>query len=118
MYSSSEHAVLVVEDDLIQRRQLVRALEDSGYCLLQASNGMEAIRILFSEKVNLVLTDIRMPTVDGASLLKYIKTYLPHIPVVVSTAYPQEMEEIKPDALLCKPFRPEELINRVQLLLP
>jgi CheY-like chemotaxis protein len=113
----STRTVLVVEDDFIHRRQLVRALEEFGYRLSQASNGMQAVRILDSRDIHLVLTDIRMPFVDGISLLKYIKIFFPHIPVVIATAYPGEIEDLKPDALLCKPFGPEDLISWVQRLI-
>lgn len=113
----SERTLLVVEDDFVQRRQLVRALEGLGYRVFQASNGLQAIRLLDARKIHLVLTDIRMPFVDGVSLLKYVKTFFPHIPVVVATAYPGEMEAPKPDALLCKPFGPDKLVAWVQRLL-
>jgi len=113
----STRTILVVEDDFIQRRQLVRVLEEVGYTLFHAPDGLQAIRMLGSRKIHLVLTDIRMPFVDGISLLKYVKTFFPHIPVVVATAYPGEMEDLRPDALLCKPFGPEELTSWVQRLI-
>ena len=91
--------------------------EELGHTLLQASDGLQAIRMLGIRRIHLVLTDIRMPFVDGISLLKYIKIFFPHIPVVVATAYPGEMEDLKPDAVLCKPFGPEELISWVQRLI-
>jgi CheY-like chemotaxis protein len=112
-----ERTILVVEDDFIQRRQLVSALGEVGYRLFQASGGLQAICLLGSQKIHLVLTDIRMPGLDGISLLKYVKTFFPHIPVIIATAYPGEMEGLKPDALLCKPFGPEELISWVRRLI-
>jgi CheY-like chemotaxis protein len=110
------YTVLVVEDDFVQRRQIARVLEGFGYRLLQAADGMAAIRLVDAEEINLVLTDIRMPLLDGISLLKYIKIFYPHIPVVVATAYPEEMEDLRPDALLCKPFGEEELIACIRRL--
>ena len=113
----SGHTILVVEDDFVQRRQIVRVLEESGYRLFQASDGLEAIRLLGVRKMHLVLTDIRMPFVEGISLLKYIRIFFPHIPVVIATAYPEEVEYFKPDALLCKPFGSDELISSVERLI-
>ena len=113
----SEHAVLVVEDDFIQRRQIARVLFEAGCFVFEASNGMEAIRLLHERIIHLVLTDIRMPCLDGISLFKYIKIFHPLIPVVIVTAYPESLEEVKPDALLCKPFGTNELIASVGLLM-
>jgi CheY-like chemotaxis protein len=110
------HAVLVVEDDHIQRRQIVRVLRGTGYNAFEACHGLEAIDVLGEQEIHLVLTDLRMPCLDGISLLKYIKTFYSLIPVVIVTAYPGELEEIKPDALLCKPFGPDELVAWVRRL--
>ena len=113
----SIRTILLVEDDFIQRRQIVRMLEEFGYGLFQASDGLEAVRILGRQKIHLVLTDISMPCFDGITLLKYIKIFFPLVPVVVATAYLEGMEDLKPDALLCKPFGPEELIDWVRRLI-
>jgi CheY-like chemotaxis protein len=78
---------------------------------------MEAIRILDSRKVDLVVTDLRMPFGGGISLLKYMKIFFPAVPVMVVTAYPEDIEDIKPDFILCKPFEPDELIHSVQRLM-
>jgi CheY-like chemotaxis protein len=114
--SMNIHTVLVVEDDVIQRRQMARILEANGYGVLQASDGMEAIPIIDSRKIDLVMTDLRMPFAGGISLLKYMKIFFPRVPVVVVTAYPGDIEDTKPDALLCKPFKAEELIYCIQRL--
>jgi CheY-like chemotaxis protein len=112
------HTVLVVEDDFIQRRQMARVLEQNGYGVLQAFDGIEAIQILDSQKIDLVVTDLRMPFAGGISLLKYMKIFFPETPVIVVTAYPGDIgENLKPDALLVKPFKPEELIQLVQRLM-
>lgn len=112
----TECAVLVVEDDHIQRRQIVRVLRGTGYSAFEASHGLEAIDVLGEQEIHLVLTDLRMPCLDGISLLKYVKTFHPLVPIVIVTAYPDELEELKPDALLCKPFGPDELVAWVRRL--
>lgn len=117
MVSAHIHTVLVVEDDFIQRRQMARVLEMNGYGVSQASDGMEAIQILDSQKIDLVVTDLRMPFGGGISLLKYMKIFFPAVPVIVVTAYPGDIEDFKPDLLLCKPFEPDDLIRGVQRLM-
>lgn len=112
------HTVLVVEDDFIQRRQMARILEQNGYGVLQAFDGIEAIQVLDSGKIDLVVTDLRMPFAGGISLLKYMKIFFPETPVIVVTAFPEDIEEnLKPDAILIKPFKPDELIQWVERLM-
>ncbi|RJP64281.1 MAG: response regulator [Candidatus Abyssobacteria bacterium SURF_17] len=108
--------VLVVEDDSVQRRQIARALREAGCDVSEASEGLEAICLLDDREIHLVLTDIRMPCLDGISLLKYLKTFFRHIPVVVITGYPEDTEDFEPDALLCKPFAKAELIALIRHL--
>ena len=111
-----EHTILVVEDDDFQRRQMVRSLRTAGYDVLQASAGDEAIRILDEQELTLVLTDRRMPGIDGDSLLKYIRAKHAQVPVVIVTAYPEGMESLRPDALLVKPFSLDQLREQVRHL--
>jgi len=113
----SERAILIVEDDCIQRRQIARVLLETGYNVFEASEGLEAIGLLDEQKIHLALTDIRMPCLDGISLLKYIKIFHPLVPVVIATGYPEELEELKPDGLLCKPFAPDELTACIRCLI-
>lgn len=108
--------VLVVEDDFVQRRQIARALLEAGYDVSEASEGLEAICLLDARKIHLVLTDIRMPCLNGISLLKYLKIFFRQVPVVVITAYPEDTEDLEPDALLCKPFGEGDLIALIRSL--
>lgn len=109
--------ILVVEDDDVQRRQMARALIANDYNVIQAAEGHEAVRFLAEQKVYLVLTDRKMPGMDGLSLLEHIRTHHSQIPVAVVTAYPEGMDDFKPDALLEKPFRMDALIAMVRTLL-
>jgi len=109
--------ILVVEDDAVQMRQMVRMLEDEGYRLSRASCGTEAIRILEERSIDLVLTDRRMPNLNGDSLVDYIRRNHSTIPVAVITAYPEGVEELNPDGVLEKPFKGGQLLELVQGLL-
>ena len=109
--------ILVVEDDTVQMRQVVRLLKAEGYSLSQASSGEEAVRILDEMTVNLVLTDRKMPAMDGDSLLDYVRTNHPGTPVAIITAYPEGVEGLKPDGLLEKPFRWHQLKELVERLI-
>jgi len=108
--------ILIVEDDNFQRRQMVRLLKAEGYNVLQASDGDEAVRMLEQEGLSLVLTDRKMPGIDGDTLLEYMKTNHAEIPVIVVTAYPEGMENLTADALLVKPFTLNQLKEQVKRL--
>jgi DNA-binding NtrC family response regulator len=112
--------VLVVDDDERIRSLLVDTLSALGYTSLGAKNGEEALSLLETEKLNLVVTDVRMPKVNGLSLLKNIKTKDPLMPVLIITGYnfaytKEQVLESGADGFLAKPFRIgkiEELIQK------
>jgi two-component system response regulator FlrC len=112
----SEHIILVVEDDDIQRRQIVRMLQAEGYKVCQASTGDEAVCLLKECRYHLVLTDRKMPGMNGETLLQHIRDNYPGLPVAIITAYPEGIEEFDPDALLVKPYRSDELRELVHHL--
>ena len=109
--------ILVVEDDDVQRRQVVRALQAEGYVVYDASTGDEAVRLLKDTKVNLVLTDRKMPGMNGETLLQYVRATYSDLPVAIITAYPEGIAEFKPDALLVKPYKSDELRELVKHLI-
>lgn len=79
--------VLIVDDDPIIRKLLGHYLDVSGYDILYASNGLEALDTLVRNEVNLVLTDLNMPYMDGIELVKHMREdeRLRKIPVLMVT---------------------------------
>ncbi len=79
--------VLIVDDDPIIRKLLGHYLDSSGYKTLYASNGLEALEALVRDNVNLVLTDLNMPYMDGIELVKHMRDdeKLRNIPVLMVT---------------------------------
>jgi two-component system response regulator FlrC len=112
-----ERSILVVEDDPVQMRQMVRLLESEGHRLSQACSGREAINILEGRQFDLVLSDRKMPDVNGDSLLAHIRLNYPGLPIAIITAYPEGVEDLEPDAMLEKPFRGQQLRELVKCLL-
>jgi signal transduction histidine kinase len=80
-----QHSILVVDDDLLIRELVAKVLSD--YRVLQADNGQDALGILMQEKVDVVLTDVMMPSMNGLDLLKSVKEESPDQAVVVMTGY-------------------------------
>ena len=79
--------LLLVEDDEVFMRPLLRTLELKGYEVLPVTSGEEALESIKAEDVDVVLTDRRLPGMDGVELVRHIKADHPDLAVVVMTAY-------------------------------
>jgi len=79
--------ILIVDDESTIRMSLARILEKEGYAVAQAENGKKAIELLKKEPFHLILTDLKMPEVDGFEVLKQAKSISPDSVVIVLTAY-------------------------------
>ena len=79
--------ILVVDDEEAQRDALAGFLKKKGYQIYTASSGREALDEIRSQAIDLVLTDLRMPELDGVELLKATKELNPDVDVIVMTAY-------------------------------
>jgi len=82
---SAKKTVLIVDDNKIILNTLENILENN-YKIIKAKNGIEAINILKSNEVNLVLTDIEMPEMDGFTLIQKIREKDDHLPIIVLTS--------------------------------
>ena len=79
--------ILIAEDEAMLRESLAELLTEEGYEILQAANGKEAHDIALAQPVDLVLTDVRMPEMDGLALLQHLQQLMPETPVILLTAY-------------------------------
>lgn len=79
--------ILVIDDDESLRRVVEYNLRDEGYEVLTASDGTSGLQLFQGNNVDVVLTDIRMPEMDGFELLTRLKTMQPDLPVIVFTAF-------------------------------
>ena len=113
----TEITILLAEDDPLQRQQTGRILGELGHRVVQASNGREAVQIIKKQHVDMVLTDLKMPEMDGIELVEHVKKEHDHIPVGVLTSYPVAMSNLQADALLYKPFGGDQLKELVQRLM-
>jgi DNA-binding NtrC family response regulator len=109
------HRILIVEDDEIFLRPLQRTLEVEGYDVLVAGSGEEAMDLLKRDDVDLVLTDKRLPGIDGVELVRRIKSDHPDLAIVVMTAYGTigsavEAMRLGAEDYLVKPFEAAEVL--------
>jgi DNA-binding NtrC family response regulator len=82
-----KRTVLFVDDDPIVLRSIARGLLDEPYYMCFARSGEEALEILRQHEVHVLVTDMRMPEIDGAELLKIVTKEYPHIVKMVLSGY-------------------------------
>ena len=80
-------SILIVEDEQVLRESLAELFTDEGFEVRQAANGREGYESVVADPVDLVITDVRMPEVDGMTLLGRLAQAAPQTPVIVMTAY-------------------------------
>ncbi len=80
-------SILLVEDEKMLRESLAELLRQEGYQVTEASNGREGYDQILKQPFDLVMTDMRMPEMDGMGLLQNVKLAAPNTPVVVITAF-------------------------------
>lgn len=110
--------IMVVEDDSELAEALADTLQLAGYDVIAQSDGEEALKALEEKGVDLVVSDIHMPNMDGQKLLKHIKAKHTDLPVMLMTAYgsiQQAVDAMRDGAVdyLVKPFEAEVLVNMV-----
>ena len=111
--------VLLVEDDRLNLRALTIYLKLSGLWVEQAYDGFEALRKLARKRYDVVVSDLRMPGLNGIDLAKRIHNRLQRIPIVLITGDPalptmQAIHEAGVLDLLTKPFMPAELVKIIR----
>lgn len=87
MVSRKGYKILIVDDEIEYQKVLSIILSDEGYDIASCSNGYEALEYIENNIVDLVLTDLKMPVMDGVELIKRIKEKNDHVDVIVMTAF-------------------------------
>ena len=113
--------VLLVEDEDAVRLFGARALRNKGYRVLEANDGEHALDVIneFGDPIDLILTDVMMPGMDGHTLVRLILEELPNIKVILMSGYaedaiPGEISEDQSINFLPKPFSLQELAVKVK----
>lgn len=114
--------ILTCEDEVSIRTFIKINLERSGYAVIEAGTGEDALRLTELEKPDVVLLDVMLPGIDGFQVLERLRENHPHLGVIMLTAKSQVNDKISglkggADDYLVKPFNPTELVLRVQALL-
>jgi two-component system cell cycle sensor histidine kinase/response regulator CckA len=112
--------VLVVEDEDALRANIRRLLQNAGYSVLEAQDGAAALQLLedSANRISLVLTDLRMPVMDGRQLASALARRRPSLPIVFMSGFTAQLMDLRlvsPNvAFLAKPFRDGDLLAAVR----
>ncbi len=114
--------ILVVEDSLSIRKLEKKILEKLKFSVLEAKDANEAVEILKKEDIDLLITDLIMPDMNGVELIKYVKKNYDNLPIIVVSSAEDNKLFIKSIKLgandfIKKPFKKDELVIRVNNLL-
>lgn len=124
MSNDGPPTVLVADDNRLVRDLIVFRLERSGYRVIAAADGVQALQMTRDELPDLAILDVMMPNLTGVEVTERIRAddATSHIPVILLTARVQEVDitrgfDAGADDYIRKPFNPQELRGRVQAIL-
>ncbi|WP_319414915.1 response regulator [Marispirochaeta aestuarii] len=119
-YVGSEN-ILLVEDDNAVRAVAMSILKRAGYSVVEAGNAGEALLICEQNgsEIQLLITDYIMPHMTGDQLILRLRSIVPGLPSIIMSGYMKRVnsEKLETDAILSKPFKPEELLRLVRTVL-
>jgi CheY-like chemotaxis protein len=120
-----KQCILLIEDNDPIRENTMEWLELSGYQIMMASGGRDALKMMNIQKPDLILCDIMMPQMDGYEFLKIIKQeyQLASIPFIFLTAYSEKKDiekglQMGATDYIVKPFEPDQLVLTIRKYLP
>jgi DNA-binding response OmpR family regulator len=124
MSTTDAKTVLIADDDDDIRELVAYRMTRSGYAVLQATNGEEAVELATAERPDLAILDVMMPRLDGFEVVRRLRAQeeTARIPIILLTARAQDADVARgfgagADDYIRKPFSPQELAMRVQAIL-
>jgi CheY-like chemotaxis protein len=119
---SSKYRILVVDDEELMRNMVVAFLSKLGHSCLTAIDGVDALEKMKRNKVDAVVTDIKMPNMDGITLIGEVLREYPGIPIMVMTAFEEEYSagiavSVGAREFIKKPFSLDEFAIRLHKMI-
>lgn len=117
-----DYAILIVDDDPAMGELLEKVLARRGYTALVANSASQALALFETEQVDVVLTDLALPKIDGFELCGQLKDLRPDLPVIVMTSFGDQEQGLRAHKkgaceFLSKPLNMETLLSRIEALL-
>ena len=116
--------IMTVDDSVSVRQMVSFTLKNAGYETVEASDGKDALNKLNGSGVNMILTDLNMPNLDGIGLIKEVRTKPEYkfIPIVMLTTESQESKKSEGKSAgatgwIVKPFKPDQLLAVIKKVL-
>lgn len=116
--------IMTVDDSPTVRQMVGLTLRDAGYEVVEAVDGVDALRRLEQESVHMLITDLNMPRMDGVGLIKAVREDPANrfIPIIMLTTESHEQKKQEGKAAgasgwIVKPFKPEQLLGVVRMVL-
>lgn len=116
--------ILIADDSKTTRQVLNFSLSDAGFAVTEAVDGMDALRCLDDESFDLLITDLKMPRLDGLELTRKVRTMesYRHLPIIILTTESSEEKKLEGKAAgascwVVKPFQPDQLLQVVGMSL-
>ncbi|MFH1460746.1 MAG: response regulator [Candidatus Omnitrophota bacterium] len=116
--------ILIIDDEALVTKSLRKLLEKKGYNVTIAQSGKEALKLVQEKEFNLIISDVRMPELDGVETIKAIRDYVKEqgkkpIKEILITGYADEQKykdavDLKVAHYIYKPFDTEELVEAVE----
>jgi DNA-binding NtrC family response regulator len=115
---AARETILLVEDEPAVRQLFAQALMRAGYRVFEARNGQEAMKVFdqHGDKVDLLLTDMRMPYMGGAELAQHLRARRKTLKLLCVSGYPGADTQLTSD-FLAKPFSRDDLLAKVREVL-
>ena len=118
------NTIITVDDSASMRQMITFTLEKAGYEVITAEDGVDAVDKLGSNTINMMITDLNMPRMDGIELIKSVRTMSQYkfIPIIMLTTESDNLKKQEGKAAgatgwIVKPFKPEQLIGVVKKVL-
>lgn len=116
--------IMTVDDSASVRQMVSFTLREAGYDVIEASDGQDALNKLNSNTVNMIITDLNMPNLDGIGLIRAVRGGSAHkfVPIIMLTTESQDGKKQEGKAAgatgwIVKPFKPEQLIAVIKKVL-
>ncbi|MDR6775720.1 response regulator [Azospirillum sp. BE72] len=111
--------VLLAEDEDLVAVVVAEVLESEGFRVTTTHNGLQAIEADAADPADLLLTDMRMPTMSGEALIRILRQRRPDLPIVVTTGFSEHLPDEEPGRLvvLRKPYSLSALVGTITALL-
>lgn len=116
--------IMTVDDSATIRQMVALTLRDAGYEVIEAVDGRDALERLARESVDMLITDLNMPNLDGVGLIRVVRQHQANrfIPIIMLTteshdSKKQEGKAAGASGWIVKPFKPEQLLGVVRMVL-